>query len=56
LLEEDLIADYFMWANRREKKYKNWEKLEFRANQLSILRWYGVRVPKDSNCLSCGNI
>lgn len=55
-LEEDLVADYFMWANRREKKYKNWEKLEFRANQLSILRWYGVRVPKDSNCLSCGGI
>lgn len=55
-LEEDLVADYFMWANRREKKYKNWEKLEFRANQLSILRWYGVRVPKDTNCLSCGGI
>ena len=55
-LEEDLVADYFMWVNRREKKYKNWEKLEFRANQLSILRWYGVRVPKDSNCLSCGGI
>lgn len=54
-LEEDLIADYYMWANRREKKYKNWEKLEFRANQLSILRWYGVRVPKDTNCLTCNN-
>ena len=53
-LEEDLVADYYMWANRREKKYKNWDKLEFRANQLSILRWYGVRVPKDAKCLSCG--
>ncbi len=55
-LEQDLVADYYMWANRRENKYKNWEKLQFRANQLSILRWYGVRVPKDENCLSCGGV
>lgn len=54
-LEQDLVADYYMWANRREQKYINWEKLEFRANQLSILRWYGVRVSKDANCLSCSN-
>lgn len=53
-LEEDLIADYYIWANRRETKYKNWDKMEFRANQLSILRWYGVRVPRNTNCLSCG--
>jgi len=52
-LEEDLVADYYLWANRREKKYKNWDKLEFRVGQLSILRWYGVRVPKDGSCLSC---
>jgi molybdopterin/thiamine biosynthesis adenylyltransferase len=55
-LEEDLIADYYIWANRREKKYKNLEKMNFRANQLTILRWYGVRVTKDLNCLSCNNI
>jgi molybdopterin/thiamine biosynthesis adenylyltransferase len=53
-LEEDLVADYYIWANRREKKYKNWEKLAHKANQLSILRWYGVRVPKDAGCLTCG--
>lgn len=53
-LEEDLIADYFIWANRRESKYKSWDKMEYRANQLSVLRWYGVKVPKNTNCLSCG--
>lgn len=52
-LEEDLVADYYLWANRREKKFKNWEKLEFRANQLAVLRWYGIRVPKDNACLCC---
>ncbi|MCY1660931.1 HesA/MoeB/ThiF family protein [Chryseobacterium sp. SL1] len=55
-LEEDLVADYYLWVNRREKKYKNWEKLEYRANQLSILRWYGVRVAKDSHCLTCNDV
>ena len=54
-LEEDLIADYYFWVNRREKKYKDLPKMEFKANQLSILRWYGVRVNKDTNCLTCNN-
>jgi molybdopterin/thiamine biosynthesis adenylyltransferase len=52
-LEEDLVADYYIWANRRENKYKNFPKMEYKANQLSILRWYGVRVNKDEYCLSC---
>jgi molybdopterin/thiamine biosynthesis adenylyltransferase len=55
-LEEDLIADYYFWANRRENKYKNLPKMEYKANQLSILRWYGVRVKKNEHCLACGNI
>ena len=55
-LEEDLIADYYIWANRREIKYKNLPKMEFKANQPSILRWYGVRVPKDQNCFICNNL
>ncbi len=54
-LEEDLIADYYIWANRREKTYKNWNKLEFVANRPSILRWFGVRSSKDSECLICNN-
>jgi molybdopterin/thiamine biosynthesis adenylyltransferase len=55
-LEEDLIADYYFWANRRENKYRNLPKMEYKANQLSILRWYGVRVRKNERCLACGNI
>jgi molybdopterin/thiamine biosynthesis adenylyltransferase len=52
-LEEDLVADYYIWANRREVKYRAFPKMEYRANQLSILRWYGVRVTKDEHCLIC---
>jgi molybdopterin/thiamine biosynthesis adenylyltransferase len=54
-LEEDLVADYYIWANRREIKYKNLPKMEYKANQLSILRWYGVRVNKDPNCIICNS-
>ena len=53
-LEEDLIADYYIWANRREYVYDNWSKLEYNFNKPSILRWYGARVEKDPECLVCG--
>jgi len=51
--EEDLVADYYIWANRREKHYKKWDAMGFTANKISILRWYGVRTKKDENCLVC---
>ncbi|MDR0608514.1 MAG: ThiF family adenylyltransferase [Planctomycetaceae bacterium] len=55
-LEEDLVADYYLWANRRENNYKNFPKMEYKANQLSILRWYGVRVDKDTDCPACNEV
>jgi molybdopterin/thiamine biosynthesis adenylyltransferase len=55
-LEEDLVADYYFWVNRRENKYRDLPKMEYKANQLSILRWYGVRVNKDDSCLTCNNL
>lgn len=53
-LEEDLIADYYIWANRREGTYSNWSKLEYNFDKPTILRWYGARVSRDSNCMVCG--
>jgi molybdopterin/thiamine biosynthesis adenylyltransferase len=54
-LEEDFIADFYIWANRREKTYENWSKLEYNFNQPTILRWYGARIGRDNNCMVCGN-
>lgn len=54
-LEEDLVSDFYIWANRRENIYENWTKLEFNFNKPSILRWYGARVIKDEDCMVCGN-
>jgi molybdopterin-synthase adenylyltransferase len=53
-LEDDLVADFYIWANRRDAVYENWSKLEFNFNKPSILRWYGARVNRDPNCLVCG--
>lgn len=53
-LEEDLIADFYIWANRREYVYDSWSKLEYNFNKPSILRWYGAKVEKDPNCMVCG--
>ena len=52
-LEEDLEADYYLWVNRRDDKYRNWEPMKYKANQLTILRWYGVRISQDEECITC---
>ena len=53
-LEEDLISDFYIWANRRENVYQTWSKMEYVFNKPTILRWYGAKVSKDSNCMVCG--
>jgi len=52
-LEEDLTADYYIWANRRDNKFADWPKMGFGANSLSVLRWYGAKLRRKENCLSC---
>lgn len=54
-LEEDFIADFYIWANRRENIYANWSRLEFNFNKPSILRWYGAKVSRDPLCMVCGD-
>jgi len=53
-LEEDLVADFYIWANRRDGIYQSWSKLEYNFNKPSILRWYGAKVARDPNCMVCG--
>jgi len=53
-LEEDLIADFYIWANRRDNTYKNWSKMEYGSKNPSILRWYGAKWERNLSCLVCG--
>lgn len=52
-LETELEYDYYMWANRRERRHASWAPFNNAKNQPTILRWYGARIAKDENCPSC---
>ena len=52
-LENELIYDYYIWANRRERRHITWAPMPNAANRPTILRWYGARIPKDDNCPLC---
>ena len=53
-LEDDLVYDFYIWANRRDQHYANWPAMPSAGSRPTILRWYGVRVPKDDDCALCG--
>ena len=52
-LEEELVYDYYMWANRRERRHSNWAPMPKAGNRPTILRWYGARIKKVDNCPLC---
>ncbi len=53
-LENELVYNYWMWANRREKRFKNWAPFPESGRRPSILRWYGAHIAKDEHCPLCG--
>lgn len=53
-LENELVYDYWMWANRRERRFGNWAPFPEAGRLPTILRWYGARIAKDGNCPLCG--
>lgn len=52
-LEKELVFDYYMWANRRERRYKNWVPMPTAGNKPTILRWYGAMIQRDGGCALC---
>ena len=52
-LESELVYDYYMWANRRERRHASWAPLPNAANRPTILRWYGARISQDEQCPLC---
>lgn len=52
-LEQELVYDFYMWANRRERHYGNWKPMPEPGNLPTILRWYGVKTAKENNCPIC---
>lgn len=55
-LRDDLVAPLYLWLNRREPgtDYARLPPLEHRVDDMTILRWYGVLLPRDPECAACG--
>jgi hypothetical protein len=55
-LDAELTYDYYMWANRRDNHYQNWAPFNSPEKKLpTILRWIGVKLSKDPECMVCND-
>ncbi|WP_300949354.1 HesA/MoeB/ThiF family protein [Phocaeicola sartorii] len=54
-LEKEFVAPYYIWVNRRERKYGNWGCFANPGHMPTIMRWYGVDVDRDEGCSLCGS-
>lgn len=54
-LEDELVYDYYMWANRRERHYANWKPMPNAGGYPTIMRWYGAYIGKEVGCPVCGD-
>lgn len=53
-LEKDLVAPYYMWANRREQQFAGYPSDGFhRFDRPGILRWYPMMSDRKSDCKTC---
>lgn len=53
-LEEEFKANYYIWANRRDRQYANWGCFNNTDGMPTIMKWYGIQISKDDNCTLCG--
>jgi molybdopterin/thiamine biosynthesis adenylyltransferase len=56
-LDEDLVAPWYLWLNRREQgtQYESLRPLEYNIDGMHVLRWYGVSFERHPGCPVCGN-
>lgn len=54
-LENEFVYDYYIWANRRERRHANWAPMPNAGNKPTILRWYGAHIKKVDSCPLCSH-
>ena len=54
-LAEDLTYPAYIWANRRDREFAHWHPFFRAGGKQTILRWYGITVPKDPHCALCSD-
>lgn len=54
-LGQDLVAPLFQWINRRETDtdYADLAPLATTVDQMTVLRWYGIMLPRLEECAAC---
>lgn len=52
-LESEFKANYYIWANRRERQYSNWGAFDNTDGMPTIMRWYGMNITKNEHCALC---
>jgi molybdopterin/thiamine biosynthesis adenylyltransferase len=57
-LDEDLVAPLYLWLNRREAgtEYATWPPMATGVDEMSVLRWYGIELPRNKACSACGSM
>jgi molybdopterin-synthase adenylyltransferase len=54
-LEDDLTADLYVWANRREGAFRGFPTMGTGSRTPAVLRWYGARTDRNPDCQVCGS-
>lgn len=52
-LAEDYEAALYLWGNRRDGQFAQWEPLGFQPGGLRVQRWYGMRSAIRPTCEVC---
>jgi molybdopterin/thiamine biosynthesis adenylyltransferase len=53
MLDEDLCANFFVWANRREEQFSGWLPMRYGVNGQTVQRWYGAKAQRRPLCPVC---
>lgn len=54
-LYDDFSCSLYLWINRREYQFSDIHFMGDNVDEISVMRWYGIKIDKDPNCLVCGN-
>ncbi len=53
-LDDELTFPAYVWVNRRERHYRGFAPFDKCANRPTIMRWYGLDLPRNEECALCG--
>lgn len=52
-LDDDLPGSLFLWANRREGQFAEWEPMGYGYKRMAVQRWYCLNAPRNPGCPAC---